>query len=279
MFHDKPATRAGAHDLNHGNLQRADILLSRGEGLVSDLIAKSDGGKYSHGALWSGSHIIQATSAGITRTPLAGEHDVYRRIGLTSEGAEAVVAVADAEVGGRYAYGELVLLGLLFMSGAKVRGAWASRMLDALGGPTAKNLREWLDKNSGSKVRVCTELVASCFYRANNHQFAIRVLPASARPRPASEDFLEGLPPLGTDEDELARDGAHDPLDGELAALRRSCAVLLAQPAQGADSDDASRDLIGAAIAFSTSGESVGVVTPADLQFSPSLEFVGRIRA
>jgi hypothetical protein len=264
--------------LSSTDLQAADVLLSRGEGFVSDLIAKNDGGKYSHGALWSGTGIIQATSAGITETPLAGELDVYRRIDLTAEGAGEVVAIARRELKGRYAYGELVLLGLLFVSGAKVRGAWGSRMLDAIGGPTAKNLRDWLNKNSGSKVRVCTELVASCFFRAAGGKFAIQVLPADARPEPATDDdLLAGLPSLGTDDDDTAR-GAPNPLDGELEAMRHACVELLA-PTTTASADEGTRDLLGGSVAFSTNGESIGVVTPADLEFSPSLQLISHIRA
>ncbi|MGC4086724.1 MAG: hypothetical protein QM756_02280 [Polyangiaceae bacterium] len=198
-------TAATKSELRKSDLRPADVLLSRGEGIVSDSIAKNDGGQYSHGAVWSGDGIVQATSAGITHTPFSGSHGVYRRRELTEAGAQEVVELALAELKGRYAYGELVMLGVLFMSGIRVRGAWGSRALEAIGGPKAEKLKAWLDENEGKKVRVCTELVASCFFRAADKAFALEILPVPKRPAPRPTTALAGLQPLGSDEDDTTR--------------------------------------------------------------------------
>lgn len=269
------STSSSIRELQLSDLRPADVLLSRGEGVVSDLIAKNDGGKYSHGALWSGKGIVQATSAGITHTPLSGSHDVYRRHGLTEDGARQIVTLALAELEGRYAYGELVLLAVLFMSGIRVRGAWGSRALEAIGGRTASNLKKWLDEHAGKKVRVCTELVASCFFRTADQKFALEILPAAERPAPETAlSATTGLPPLGSDEDDTTR-GGDDLLGAELAAAAQYCEELLKRlPSE----DDQLRTMLGGAIALSADGQRIGVVTPADLQFSPSLQLIGQIR-
>jgi hypothetical protein len=174
------------------------------------------------------------------------------------------------------------LLGLLFVSGAKVRGAWATRLLDEIGGPTAQKLRNWLNQNAGKKVRVCTELVAGSFFRAADGKFALQVHPPNERPPAiagaATDDLLAGLPSLGTDGDAAAR-GAPDPRAAELDALLMSCTALLTPPPPAAGSGASLRNLAAATIACTPQGKSVGIVTPADLEFSPSLQFVGRIRA
>lgn len=270
----KIGAAAGERELELNDLQEADVLLARGTGIISDLIAKSDGGKYSHAAMWSGDGVIQATAAGITCTPLAGKFDVYRPIALPPEGAKEIVKLALDELKGHYAYGELVLLGLLFLPGLRVRGALANQVLDAIGGTTAKKLNEWLDENVGKNVRVCSELVASCFYRAGaKHQFALRVLETKDRPKPTTyvgsdDDVSRGRPQLAA-------------ADADVDAAAASCDRLLTEASERAipsDDGDPPRRLLAGSIAFRPNGDKVGVVTPGDLQFSPSLKFIGTIR-
>lgn len=291
---------ANTKQLTIDELEPADVLLSHGHGLISDWIAKADGGKYSHGALWSGTGIIQATGAGIRHEPPEGEHDVYRYTGLDAATALEIVAKAKSQLDGKYAYAELVLLALLFTSGLRVKGAIASRMLDAIGGPRALKLKAWLDERAGRRTRVCTELVASCYFKVDNRKFAIRILPVEERPalEPPEAASAE-LPPLSSDgEPAVTRgsaNGTTEPSADQLATARATCLELLLQSGwlqneqvRGAGlveleplttaSGTGVRKVFAEAIAFDVSGKELGVVTPADLQFSPSLTFVGHFR-
>jgi len=255
-------------------LEPADVLLARGHGIVSDLIMKADGGNYSHAALWSGTGVIQATSAGITHLPPAegDAFDVYRRRGLDAAGATEVVAVAKRQVNGSYAYGELVLLGLLFSAGVRVKGALLNRILQQIGGVAATRLKQWLDEHAqNKKIRVCTELVASSYYYAAGQRVALRIRPFDKRPAAASSASRGSGAAAAAATGGV--DGSQTEADGEqIAAATARCLELL--------QDRATRKLLSDPIALDddTSGE-IGVVTPADLQFSPSLEFRGHFRA
>jgi len=289
--------------LTQSDLRPADILLSRGVGLVSDLIAASDGGKYSHGALWSGTGVIQATGDGITHTEELKVHDVYRHRELDELGAAEVVEAAKAELPGSYAYGELVLLGLLFSLGLHTRGALLTRMLEAIGGEGATKLGAWLNAQAGKKTRVCTELVASSFFKVSNGRFALKILPRSERPlQPAvAAPRSIGLPPLvrGDAASGGATRGQAD-ISSSAAVLagaeraRQTClelllanGVLMREGTRGAltelqpltiDASVQTRKVFAGPIAVEAgTNRPIGVVTPADLQFSPSLAFLGRI--
>jgi hypothetical protein len=259
-------------ELALNDLKKADVLLTRGKGPISDVIAWSDGSKYSHTTMWSGTGVIQASSAGITHQPLEvvfedyKSFDVYRNHDLPPEGAQEIVKLALEELEGSYAYVELVLLGVLFMPGFRVRGAWVNQALKAIGGSTATKLKDWLDENAGKNVRVCSELVASSYYRAGKgHQFALRVYPAAERPKPSTQASSPNVVPAGAN----------------LAEMEKSCKDLLDAAAARAipnPNGKEPRGLFSGTIALTPDGKEVGVVTPGDLQFSPSLQCIGTIR-
>jgi hypothetical protein len=272
----KPAASAAAtQELSIGDLEPADILLSKGQGYVSDLIAESDGGQFSHGALWSGAGIIQATGDGITLSMIHGRHAVYRYPGLPKEVAPQIVAVAKAQVDGRYAYGELVMLGALFLSGIRVKGALLNRLLDAIGRPSADKLKAWLDQHAGRGTRVCTELVASAYYDAAGHAYALKVRSrASGTPvvRAASSLGTRGAPAIAGGIAPVVDDEQLQPAANEAA---QTCLDLLLQ---NPNSPRETRKLFAGAIALDAETNApIGVVTPADLEFSPSLKFVGHL--
>jgi len=277
-----PAVDTATPLLSVDDLQPADILLSKGEGFISDLIAESDGGHYSHGALWSGMGIIQATGDGITFSEIEGTHAVYRYPGLPRKAAEEIVGIAKRQVNGRYAYGELVMLGALFLSGIRVKGALMNRLLDAIGGPTASKLKAWLDARAGKRARVCTELVASAYHQAAGGTVVLKIrsraggragvntavdAPASTGVRSAAV-VTRGLAPV-VDETEL---------QGPAVTAAQHCLELLLQNDLG--NEAGTRKLLAGEIARdAATNEPVGVVTPGDLEFSPSLRFVGRFEA
>jgi len=289
MTGNEQNTPSNPRELTLEDLKPGDVLLVRGHGIVSGLIAKSDGGRYSHGALWSGVGVIQATSKGITHEPFeTGEFDVYRHRELDEAGAAEVVAFAKSQVSGSYAYGELVLLGLLFSCGLRVKGALLNRLLDAIGGSKAAQLEAWLQEHSQQRIRVCTELVAASFFHTTKQRFALRIWRFSKRPAPPPVDARGGAaaaddptaePPLES-LTEASRGCLELLVRGGLASATNGRGTGLVLPAQAPAAATKTRKVFADPIAFDAStGEKLGVVTPADLQFSPSLEFVGRFAA
>jgi hypothetical protein len=228
--------------------------------------------------------IIQATSDGITRSEIHGTHMVYRYPDLPSKVAAEIVAIADKQVEekGRYAYGELVMLGALFLSGIRVKGALLDRLLDALGGSTADKLKAWLDERPGKGARVCTELVASAYYEAKEGAYALKVRPraggsagARAIVRAALLQRNRGTPVITKG---IAPAVEEANRQKEAVEAAQSCIDLFVR--NNPSLPDNVRGVLAGAIARdAVTNEEIGVVTPADLEFSPSLMLVGRLTA
>lgn len=278
-------TQNSTRALAVGELRPADILLSRGDSLIARAIVAADAGSYSHAAIWSGSNVIEATSAGISEVPLGYLRHVYRRRELDNPTATKVVEVARSQRGGRYAYHELLLLGLLFALGIEVRAPLLDRLLEAIGGPPARELQRWLQDKSHEQrePRICTELVASCYYQANS---PLRVVARASRPSQRTQD----LPRAGL-RASVVYSPPVDPSqmhEEELRSAQRACLELLLKHRVVETSDPgvalvgepqfSPRKVIAGAVAVDDrTGAPVGTVTPADLEFSPSLERVGFI--
>ncbi|HEX6240013.1 MAG TPA: hypothetical protein VFZ61_03940 [Polyangiales bacterium] len=260
--------------LQSGDLCAADVLLSRGHGPLSDCIVAADGGSYSHAALWSGSGVIEAREDGVRERPLDGERDAYRfhADGRTLDAGTAarVIAFARGKVGGGYAFHELYLLGALFALGVTPGRSLARMMLDALGGGNADRLESWLNALEGRRAPViCTELVALAFYEASPDRVrALRVLPVSARPQ------APGSP------SERSWSAAPE-VDAEMLSFQARCRTLISsRPTAVPDQFERQRKLAWGSVALQAhSDRRLSVVTPADLQFSPSLKFMGRAAA
>jgi len=269
-------------------LRPADVLLSRGTSDVSKAIVASDGGSYSHAALWTGESVIEATLDGMTEHPFTGDRDVYRRRELEPGVADEVVAQARSQLGKGYAYTELLLLGSLYAAGVRPREPIVNLALAFLGGRRAEDLAAWLEKlvETRAAPRVCTELVALSFYRVQNQRFALHVLPRGLRPPSATG--LEGEPAPRT----FLAKGAFAPTS-DLDALRAACSAWFSADldANAAEFEPAAparlepvpagtrKFFFGTVARDSVTGQRLGVVSPGDLQFSPCLEFIGRITA
>jgi hypothetical protein len=286
---DRISATAGSSDyprpsgptLSPNQLQPGDILLSRGVSKISDQIVAADRASYSHCALWSGSGIIEATlKDGISEHPPTGERDVYRYADLSPESAARVVANARRQVEGKYAVAEIHLLAVVFQKWwpfGRPRRSAASALLDLFGGKKLEKLSSWLQGAYGQKApRVCSELVSLAYLEA---RCPIRVRPLDGRPprpqvvegeqqQPAPErqaDPKTNAAPLGSDELEELHDELRRTLGGAASASAASGAL------EGLLWGDVAVD--------SETGEPIGVVTPGDLQFSPSLQFCGTLRA
>jgi hypothetical protein len=278
-----PRPRGPALSLD--TLKPADILLSRGTTDISRAIVAADGGSYSHAALWTGSTIIEATLDGITEHSFRGDRDVFRRRGLHADTAVSAIEIARAQLGKQYAYSELLLLGTLFKLGIRPRRPLLSIVLSVLG-PGAERLQAWLEQCVGDRApRICTELVAVSFFRARPGPSALQVIPREARPRPENDCSLESLRSGFELSGQPGADFGHWEAGPEWEELRARCVELLSATSAAAleelpaiEPTDTSRKILWGAVAVSSDNAArLGVISPADIQFSPSLEYVGRM--
>jgi len=269
-------TESSTKRLALSELKPADILLAAGEGTISRLIMHCDGGSYSHAALWSGKGVIEATSNGVCETQLYQPFDVFRVQALDAKTADQVVEAARASIGRRYAYTEILLLGLLFAIGLRPsRPVFAGAV--ARLGTKAEFLKRWLDKLQGSKAepRVCSELVAASYAAAN-----ARLVILTRDARPPLAQAAGSFPSLEAATGSVSRSSEPPPSE-ELRELSRACSELFGVRAATAVATgyEGVRTLLGGDIGVDSQGRAIGLVTPGDLQFSTSLRFVGRIEA
>jgi hypothetical protein len=270
--------------LTRSDLEPGDILLSRGDSKISDQIVVADRGSYSHCALWSGRGIIEATlKGGIEEHERpSGERDVYRYSSLSRDDAERVVQNARNQVSAAYAVAEIHLLAIVFQKWwpfGRPRRSAADALLDIFG-KGGDALRGWLQTAYAQKTpRVCSELVALAYFEAS---CPIRVRPLDERPprplpTPAAQSNsvaavrsadpkadAPNAPSLGSDELEILHDQTRQ-------ALQEASGVAAGPELEGV--------FWGGVALDSNTNEVIGVVTPGDLQFSPSLQFRGTLRA
>jgi hypothetical protein len=262
-------------------LQPADVLFSRGTSAIADAVVASDGASYSHVALWTGESVVEAVLEGIFERDLQFTRDVYRHRGdqhgpLPREITERATAFARQQVGLPYAYSEIYLLGMLYTHGIHPERSVLEAALELLGGSSARTLSAWLEKVRPTREpMVCSELVARAFYEAEaSHQYSLSVLARSERPTALPQRVRARS---------LLEDVAHLPwapgdVDIEqLAALSANCSSLLAQPQPGVEPGRERKLLYGTVAHRAGSGRGLGHVTPGDLQFSPSLAYVGTV--
>lgn len=246
--------------LTERELAPGDVLLSRSSTEVGNAIVAADGGSYSHAALWTGATVIEAALAGTAEHVNEIERDVYRfHVGdepLPATAADRIVAVAREQMAGGYATCEIYQLAMLLKMGLRPRRSLVNQVLSVLGGPRADHLEQWLAQlGPGVQPRVCTELVAHSFFVASpSREYALRILPFDERPSSVR------AAPLDAEE------------SAAFEALSSRCRELLDR--QGTET----RKLwIGQLALCSKTGRPLGVVSPADLQFSPSLRFIGHL--
>jgi hypothetical protein len=280
------------------------VLLSRGNGELSDMICAIDGGLYSHGAVWTGKRVVHATLGGIVYGDVAMECkeqqyvDVYRfsrggkPLGTDGWPAEPVVERAESFVGGCYAYTDLIMVAVLIGYGRRPQIPVMEIIVRRIGARLADTLAEWFrSKRQGAPSstaptatavsidpKTCTELVGTAFYEAKSlppHAYALEVLLAGRKTSTRSGNASDPTD-LEVEYGMLAA-GFRDLLRRELPAVdtgQRTRAGLV-------DTFDASattrgpmspRTVIAGGRALPLSS-----LTPWDLQTSPTLFCVGRL--
>ena len=269
--------------LTPAELRPADILLSRGTSEISNQIVAVDRGSYSHCALWSGSGIIEATlKGGIEEHSPNGERDVYRYRELNEESSARIVANARLQVEGKYAVAEIHLLAVVFQKWwpfGRPRRSAADAILGAFGGKKADQLRAWLQSKYAEQApRVCSELVALAYFEA---ECAILVHAFDQRPALALASTTAPAAKAPDVDPKTARPNAASLGSDDISELQRELTRALRDANAALAAQDGALEglLVGDVALDAETREPIGVVTPGDLQFSPSLEFCGTLRA
>lgn len=299
------------------DLKPADVLLCRGDSDISLGIVELDGGSYSHAALWSGQSVIESTLPCVKRSSIeeCASHslyiDAYRHQGLNQRGA-AVVANAEAYLERPYGTLNLGLSTLLVAVTSWMPHEWAE--MNALYGAgelarLLRLLRLVKDESRDERQVTCAELVVRCYHDADVpltvkltgerkfhgssflkalREVSLRV--SETRPRGLGFEDSAGGPALAIDEElrwlgtfepgaPLAEQGSNawretraewfDSLQLELPGNQAN------EPAT--DPMALSPELIRAKDLVAGRDWAPGLVTPHQLESSPSLVLVGRV--
>ena len=263
-------------------LQPADILLSLGDGEVSEAIHLLDGGWYSHVGLWTGAEVIESIGRGVQcwtlEESVSGGHrvylDVYRHKYASASQRARVVEHARKYTHRQYAWGDLLLGSVIVGSGAFVFRSSERNQRAWLNAMQTLNRLFLLDRERADEMVTCAELVARSYLSAE--------VPISIN--------LEGLRrcdkvDIGAALAELMRDfsdgrkGGGDAADlvdeiirfrSQLFALGVGVDHIVVPDALGQKSTSGAQSSVIVGVDWGPN-----LVTPRDLMQSEDLEFVG----
>lgn len=266
--------------INVNDLKAGDVLLSYGDGFISDAIRLIDGGKYSHAALFDGSKIVEAGLRGVVHTPLEAEIgaqkyvDAYR---FQSDAGESLAppdwpvdpiiqrAHHYLEKGTRYADNQLYLVGVLIVLKRLTFNRVEKAVMQALLALVFKLFKRIAEGGEVKSV-VCSELVYRSFYEALPEKKYGLTIRGTFAPLQASADL---------DFDSLLQNDALQTytLDPEYQDLLEQTEILFRQIAPPLFVQE-NQNLLTAGSPF----VAAEMVSPHDLQRSPNLKLIGRLR-
>jgi len=255
-----------------------DVLLSYGDGWISDVIRLVDGGSYSHAAFFNGKTIVEAGLRGVVETPLGTEVgaqkyvDVYRfksdsGMDFSSQGwpVEPVVQRANYyfEKGTKYADNQLYLVGVLIIVRKLPHDRVDRAVLRAIIAMVFKLFKRIFEGKETKSV-VCSELVYRSFYEAI--------------PEKKYGLTIKGtLAPLKAGLDSLVENESGGVLSGDTELhemLEQAEQMYWKMNPQLASS----KHEINSMLKSGNPLVAAEMVSPHDLETSPNLELIGRIR-
>jgi len=283
-------------EITRADLLPGDVLLSLGKKLESSLIRIFTGGAYSHSGIWDGDHSIDASDDGVKPRDLAYVLDRQRYVDAyrwhsrppehelrapdypdTPVIAYARQIVAD---GTAFATDELVMAAFA-IAVTRVQPTVALRLAARM---VMNHLEHWIHTHITGKVRamICTEVVCSAYWEASpDRRYAVNVRLAESR---AAE--LVRMAERRAPRQKFWNLDVEDTSPDAYLDVRAECARLVLAsvgPAMkaGIQASAARRPSLRSPVDAPAGGGlvPVGCVTPRDLQDSPSLRLLGRIRA
>lgn len=255
------------------DLQPGDVLQHLGQGDLSTLIAWVGDSRYSHSALVADrDELVEAAPGGVRRVPLAerAAHmeayhyiDVYRPLQPTATQAlAAIVAASDPWLGTPYPMTSLLLLGLACTLRNKLPREPGLRML------VRDALDQVIERDTGQVV--CSELVWRAFDEAASD-------PAHAWRLPVVDYPWQDTPFPDVDIPRLLREVYGMPAAAAQAAGGQGRIDQAALEARLAAAR-AAVGLDGLEAAAAARDPNPRLVLPGDLEHSPGLRCVGRLR-
>ena len=261
-------------------LKESDVLLYQGDSFISRMIRLFDGGDYSHAGVFSGGNVLEAIGSGIEyRSVVKSTYDVpyidvYRykskdniTIGSEELPYQPVVERVEyyRENWERYGYEQILLLATLT----------ATRMLPFRIIPgLSRILRNVLESAAdvlatlvadGKEPMICSELAYRCYEEAGDNY---RILIVGA-------DILKGMLHPLTEKQELESESLTAEEKGEIAILRAEAQSFLVTYESVKRKQIVGHEADEIKALFEANAN---YVTPRDLQKSPNLEKIGRLK-
>ena len=260
-------------------LKPGDVLLMRGNSAVSDLIMTLSGGDYSHAGFWSeAGDIIDAGPDGVLHVPLDTrlyEEDVIDVFRFHSDDGEEMgtdgypeanvdasfeAYVNEPDRPTKFAYHTLFLVAMLFIAKAGTEHVPSKRIVRLMFEWALEMMNEWL--KHGQKAVICSGLVYRAFDEALYHGHAHRYHVHVDNPYVLRPDAPVGAP--------RPRLGAQLTALGDSADLARQFLEAYAT-SLGLDAAASEPDVVAHHVY-------PDFVSPADLQRSPNLTRIGRVK-
>ncbi len=270
----------GAHvsEMDMSEIKAGDVLLSYGDGLISDIIRLVDGGDYSHAALFDGNDIVEAGLRGVVKTPLEKEVDAQKYVDVYRFKSDSGVSFSlpDWPVkpvierahyyydkGTKYADNQLYLVGLLIVIRKLPYNRVEKAVLRAALAMIFKLFKRILEGKETKSV-VCSELVYRSFYEAIPKEKYGLTIRGTLAPLKIS---LDSLVENESNEDYL-RDEEIENTINQIEQMYWEIKPELV----------ASKDEIHTLLKAGNPLVAAEMVSPHDLQLSPNLEKIGRLR-
>lgn len=270
--------KAKIAEIDMREVKAGDVLLSYGDGWISDVIRLVDGGLYSHAAFFDGGSIVEAGLRGVVSTPLEREVvaqkyvDVYRfksdnnmNFSFPDWPVGPVVQRARyyLEKGTKYADNQLYLVGVLILIRKLPYNRVEKAVLRAVIDMVFKLFKRIFEGKETKSV-VCSELVYRSFYEAipeKKYGLTIKgtLAPITVRLDSIVENESLESYPLDEELNQMIEQAEqmYWKINPELAPSKHEIHSLL----------KAGNPLVSAEM-----------VSPHDLQLSPNLELIGRIK-
>ncbi|AOY60072.1 MULTISPECIES: hypothetical protein [Desulfococcus] len=264
--------------MDMSEVKAGDVLLSYGDGWISDVIRLVDGGDYSHAAFFDGNNIVEAGLRGVVVTPLESEVaaqkyvDVYRfksdsgsPFSLPDWPVEPVIERAHYyfDKGTKYADNQLYLVGVLIVVRKLPYGRVEKAVLRAVLDMIFKLFKR-IAEGRETKSVVCSELVYRSFYEAvPEKKYGLSIKGALAPFKGRLDSLVEN---------ESGEDDLHDAeIEETIRRIERTYWEIRPELA-------ASKDEIHTLLKAGNPLVAAEMVSPHDLQISPNLEKIGRVR-